>query len=94
MHRRFFFRNGERLTGAIAAGVGDFHAELARADPAVLAHHAAHRDFSQWLEGVIGDTELAAEVGRIETGLAERRTSPGEARRLLLAAVEGQYAPG
>jgi len=94
MHRRFYFRNGERLTGAVAAGVSDFHTEVARADPEVLAHHAAHRDFSRWLDGVIGDAGLAAEVRKIETPLAERRASPAEARRLLLQAVEGRYAPG
>jgi hydroxymethylpyrimidine pyrophosphatase-like HAD family hydrolase len=94
MHRRFFFRNGDRLTGAVAAGVGDFHAEIARADPGVLAHHAAHQDLSRWLEGVIGDVGLAADVRRIETALAHGMTSTVEGRRLLLQAVEARYAPG
>lgn len=42
---------------------------------------------------MIGDAGLAAEVRRIETGLAEGRTTAEDARRLLLEAVEVRYVP-
>ena len=94
VHQRFFFRRGDRLTGAVAGSIGEFHDEIARADAGVLAHHARNRDFSRWIAGVIGDGELAGRVRSTERGLAAGLDGVEEERLALLRAIEARYAGG
>ena len=92
-HRRFFFRDGHRLTGTSAASIAEFHHELERAHPEVLHHHALHHDFSRWIEGIIRDHELAARLRAIEAGL--RRAGPVDLEQLrhdFLEAIDARYA--
>ena len=92
VHRRFFFRRGDQLSGATAASLVEFHHEIARAEPAVLRHHAAHHDFSRWIDGVIRDRELAHDVRQAELALRAGGNGVEEGRRRLLEAVESRYA--
>jgi hypothetical protein len=94
VHRRFFFRRGDQLSGATAASLLEFHHEIARAEAGVLRHHAAHHDFSRWMEGVIRDRELALEVRRAELALQRGANGVEDARRALLEAVETRYVSG
>jgi hydroxymethylpyrimidine pyrophosphatase-like HAD family hydrolase len=92
-HQRFFFRSGDRLTGAVAASMADFHHEIGRAEPDVLRHHARHRDFSRWTDDVIRAHDLAARLRQAEEGLTrDGRHGIEEGRRLLLQVIETHYA--
>ena len=91
MHRRFHFRRGSELTGAAAANLAAFHAELARCEPAVLRHHAAHRDFSRWVHGVLQDHELARRLAEIEARLAAGGEEVETARLAFLRVIEARY---
>lgn len=93
-HRRFFFRRGNRLTGAVAGSIGEFHDEVARAEAEVLSHHARNRDFSRWISGVIGDGELAGLVRTTERRLAKSLDGVEEERLAILRAIEARYAGG
>ena len=92
-HQRFLFRRTDRLTGAVAASMADFHHEIGRAAPEVLRHHAQNRDFSRWTNEVIRDHELAGRLRLAEeslTGNGAVATETG--RRLLLEVIETHYA--
>jgi hypothetical protein len=92
-HQRFFFRRRDRLTGAVAASMADFHHEIGRADPEVLRHHARNRDFSRWTNEVIRDHELAGRLRLAEESLTGNGGAATEAgRRLLLEVIETHYA--
>jgi len=91
-HQRFFFRERDRLTGAVAGSMADFHHEIARAAVEVLRHHASNRDFSRWTEDVIRDHALAERIRSVEERLRRNGSSASEAgRRLLLEAIETHY---
>ena len=92
-HQRFFFRRRDRLTGAVAASMADFHHEISRAEPEVLRHHARNRDFSRWTNEVIRDHELAGRLRLAEESLTGNGAAATEAgRRLLLEVIETHYA--
>ncbi|HEX6106639.1 MAG TPA: HAD hydrolase family protein [Gemmatimonadales bacterium] len=93
-HQRFYFRRGDRLTGAVAGAIGEFHDEVARAEPAVLLHHARNRDFSRWIAGVIADHELAGQVRTAERRLSAEPDGVERERLVLLRAIESRYAGG
>lgn len=93
-HRRFYFRRGDRLTGAVAGSIGEFHDEVARAEPGVLTHHARNADFSRWITGVIGDGELAGRIRDAERRMANGRDGVEQERLTLLRAIEARYAGG
>ncbi|HEY7480577.1 MAG TPA: HAD family hydrolase, partial [Gemmatimonadales bacterium] len=91
-HQRFFFRRRDRLTGAVAASMADFHHEISRAEPEVLRHHARNRDFSRWTNDVIRDHELAALLRLAEENLARDGLATTEqGRKLLLQVIETHY---
>jgi hypothetical protein len=91
-HQRFFFRKRNRLTGAMAASMSDFHHEIARADVDVLCHHAGNRDFSRWTDEVIRHHGLAQRIRSIEERLTRNGASaPEDGRRQLLEAIEEHY---
>ncbi len=91
VHRRFYFRRGPHLTGAAAANVAAFRAELARCEPEVLRHHATQGDFSRWVHGVLQDHELARRLADIEAHLAAQPGDVEASRRALLRAFEERY---
>jgi hypothetical protein len=92
-HQRFFFRRRDRLTGAVAASMADFHHEIGRAEPEVLRHHARNRDFSRWTNEVIRDHELADRLRLAEESLTGDGAAATEVgRRLLLEVIETHYA--
>jgi hypothetical protein len=94
-HQRFFFRRGNRPTGAVAANMSDFHYEIARAEAEVLRHHAGNRDFSRWIDEIIRDHGLAEALRHIEESLSRNGTRGAEqGRRHLLEAIEAHYAGG
>jgi hydroxymethylpyrimidine pyrophosphatase-like HAD family hydrolase len=91
-HQRFFFRRKDRLTGAVAASMADFHHEISRAEPEVLRHHARNRDFSRWTNDVIRDHELAGFLRLAEESLARDGAATTEqGRKLLLHVIETHY---
>lgn len=93
--RRFYFRNAnDEPVGEPAANVAEFHRELCRCGPDVIAHHALGRDFSRWIGLALGDTQTAAAVDVIEariTATAPDRDDIESARSELLAALERHY---
>jgi hypothetical protein len=87
---RFYFRNPFALTGAVAANLSEFHRELLLCGADVVEHHLAQRDFSAWLERVVQDSQLAADVRSIEGRSGS--TIPTEVlRHELLEAIEARY---
>ena len=86
----FRFRNDLGLTGARADNLATFRRELLLCGPAVLEHHAAHNDFSNWLANAIHDEKLASSARELE----ERSLTDGtfEAlRHALVEAIEIRY---
>ena len=90
-HRRFFFRLKDRLTGAVAASMTDFHHEIVRADAQVLRHHARSHDFSRWTEEVLRDRPLAERMRAVEDRLAGSDAAAEEGRWRLLEEIETHY---
>jgi len=74
----------------IAANITEFHRELRRGDPQVVAHHGRHGDLSRWIDGVLADQLLAQLFRGIE---AQRRVDgdPESARSDLLAALDARH---
>ena len=69
--RGFWFRHDDdRLTGAVATSLAEFHNEISRSDADTLRHHAAGGDFSRWIDAVYGDHELADRVSSIEQAIS------------------------
>jgi hypothetical protein len=90
--RRFYFRDGGRLTGRSAESISAFHRQLGAAPASVLRHHLQAGDFSRWLSDSLADDELAASVRQIERWFRTTR-DPGidEARAALQRALERRY---
>jgi hypothetical protein len=86
----FRFRSFFGPTGARADNLAAFRRELLLCEPSVLQHHAAHHDFSHWLEHAIRDEKLA----RVAHDLEERsgpHASCEDLRRGLIDAIEDRY---
>lgn len=89
--RRFHFRRGPgQTTGSVSANLHGFYQALRSCDPAVVAHHAAHRDFSRWIAGVFQDDVLAEQFRAVEATAGENR-DPEATRHGLLVALETRY---
>jgi hypothetical protein len=90
--RRFYFRDGWRLTGQAAASIHDFQRQLAEAPGSVLRHHLQAGDFSHWLSDSLGDDELAASMRQIERWYRmTRNPRTADTRAALLRALERRY---
>jgi hypothetical protein len=63
---RFFFRRPDGSCVATADNLRTFREVVRAVEEAVLAHHAARRDFSRWVRDVITDLELAAQLRKSE----------------------------
>jgi len=92
--RRFHFRHQQGLSGRSAGSVPEFVAEVRRAGPAVLRHHAANHDFSRWIGDLVRDPRLLAAVRETEDALvasdAAADVEPMRAR--LVGAVASHFA--
>jgi hydroxymethylpyrimidine pyrophosphatase-like HAD family hydrolase len=89
-HQRFFFRAPTYATGVAAANLAEFHDALLRSQPDVIRHHAACRDFSRWLGGVIRDDDLARDVRDIERTI-EAGADVELLRQQLVGLIEQRY---
>lgn len=70
----------------------EFGAALCRLTPQALEFHLERGDFSRWLERVINDDKLAAEVASWEDELAAHRAVEVErVRQQLIRAVRDRY---
>ena len=86
----FQFRNYFGLTGARAGNLATFRRELLLCDSTVLEHHAAHNDFSNWLEHAIHDETLASTARGLEGQSRADGTFEG-LRHALVEAIEIRY---
>ncbi len=90
--KRFYFRDRQSETGAVAANLGELHHELRRCRPLVLRHHAGGADFSRWIEDVIQDLDLARQVAEAEKKLLGADDAEvGELLEGIVAAIERRY---
>lgn len=64
--RGFTFRDNGGAIGRHVLSLAEFYAELEKVPAGVVAHHAAHRDFSRWFRDVFRDPELARVVRSAE----------------------------
>jgi hypothetical protein len=64
--RGFTFRDNGGAIGRHVLSLAEFFAELESLPSGVVAHHAAHRDFSRWFRDVFRDPELARVVRSAE----------------------------
>jgi len=65
-HLRFVFRGPEAKLNLVTPNLKQFISIASGVDDATWDFHKAVGDYSQWIEGVIKDPELAEEIARIE----------------------------
>jgi hypothetical protein len=88
----FDFRTPDGAVIATARDLRTFARLLGEVDPAVIAHHLEHGDFSRWLLGALQDRELGAAAGALEReALARRAAFSLDARARLLHQIESRY---
>ncbi len=90
---RFAFRGPGGPTGRTAGHLAEFDAELRAASDSVVRHHAAHADFSRWIEEVFRDDVLGQTVAAAERQLRAGAT-PARTRAEVLRAREARYLDG
>ncbi|MGB8330310.1 MAG: HAD-IIB family hydrolase [Polyangiales bacterium] len=88
--KAFRFARLEGPTGAVADNLLEFRRELLRCDPQVVLHHLANRDFSRWIDGVLGDQRLAQAVREVEETF-DRERSLENPRQEIAEAIENRY---
>ena len=86
--RSFHFRGPENKLKLRAGNLMTFLDLADGVDDATWLFHLGRGEYSAWIRAVIGDDELADEVGAIEGG---RAADPVETRALVRAAVERRY---
>jgi hydroxymethylpyrimidine pyrophosphatase-like HAD family hydrolase len=87
--RSFYFRGPEGALNLRAVNLVRF-CELAEGvDEATWAHHLRRGEYSEWIEKMIKDPELAREAAAVERNTA---LSPAESRAALLEAIRRRYA--
>ena len=75
-----------------AGSMSDFCTAVGHLDPRALQYHLERGDFSRWLDDIIADKELAAQVAVWEDQLLAHRAADLERiRRQLVQAVEQRY---
>jgi hypothetical protein len=65
---RFYLAIGDP-TGEIAVSLADFINKIRTVDVRSVNFHFPRKDFEKWIQGVIGDAELALRIGRIRLGI-------------------------
>lgn len=69
--KEFRFSTGEGAsTGITAASLSDFAAKLTAIDAKSVLFHYPRGDFQRWIDGSLGDTELANRMCMVPTGLS------------------------
>jgi hypothetical protein len=63
----YFYEAVGRPTGEIAINLTDFLDKVKSAKSESLAFHLQRRDFQNWIEKILGDSELAGKLGRISS---------------------------
>lgn len=90
--RRFYFHSVDGQSIAPAGTMEEFGAALRRLTPQALEFHLERGDFSRWLERIINDRKLAAEVASWEDEMAAHRAAEVErVRQQLIRAVRDRY---
>ncbi|MCB0162929.1 MAG: HAD hydrolase family protein [Anaerolineae bacterium] len=87
-HKRFHFRDRQGYLDLQAASLFEFLQLLPDLPAESLAYHMARGDFAAWIEGALGDAELAAHLRK----LAHRSLESELLRRALLQRVSAHYA--
>ncbi len=86
-HKRFYFRNGQAYIGKEVASLLEFLQLLPDLPIESLTYHQARGDFAAWVEGTLGDGELAAHLRKLA-----HRPLQGEAlREAMVQRVSGHY---
>jgi hypothetical protein len=65
---RFYLAIGDP-TGETAVSLADFINKIRTVDVRSVNFHFPRKDFEKWIQGVIGDAELALRIGRIRLGI-------------------------
>lgn len=65
--KAFHFYAGDRYAGFSAYSIDEFAEQLPIVPDDVIAYHMERGDFSKWIDEILGDTQLAAEVSRCMT---------------------------
>jgi hypothetical protein len=65
---RFYLAIGDP-TGETAFSLADFINKIRTVDVRSVNFHFPRKDFEKWIQGVIGDAELALRIGRIRLGI-------------------------
>jgi len=65
--KAFYFYNAiGNPNGEFAISLSDFCNKINRVNPESLAFHLKRRDFQNWINKIIGDTELAKRIDKIQ----------------------------
>ena len=65
--RAFYFYNGVgKPSGEFAVSLSDFCSKIIVVSSESLAFHLKRRDFQSWIKEVIGDTDLASRLDKIQ----------------------------
>ncbi|WP_456379362.1 DUF5752 family protein [Thiolapillus sp.] len=84
----FYFRDGNSYLGLEAASLFEFLQILPDLPVESLVYHQRRNDFAAWVEGALGDAELAAQLRK----LAHRQLTGETLRKTLLHCVAAHYA--
>ncbi|GAB3217442.1 HAD-IIB family hydrolase [Mycolicibacterium hippocampi] len=91
--RRFYFRSAGGQSLPPAATMPEFRAAVSRLDPEALEFHLERGDFARWLDRIVSDKDLAAEVASWEDELAAHRAAEVERiRHRIVRAVDERYS--
>lgn len=84
-HEAFYFYEAVgKPTGEIAVNLPEFLDKVKSVASVSLSFHLQRRDFQNWVEKILGDSELAEKLGRISS------TSNDDIRMNILKAVENR----
>lgn len=89
-HHAFVFTRDGVPTGECAYSLAEFVAIVRASAPDLLDGHLRRSDFSQWIVGVFGDHQLAAEIRQLEQ--TYRQHPERDARGELVQAIVERYA--
>ena len=91
--RGFWFRDGRPANGKVAHNLEELRRMLPTCSDNALRHHASGRDFSRWVDKVLGDHDLAAEMATVEPKIqgaedsARLRQASGELETLIAESI-------
>ena len=86
--RSFYFRGADEKLNLKAPNLMQFLQLADGIDDATWEHHLRQGDYSRWLREQVKDSELAADVAKVE---ADAAAGPHDTRAAVRAAVEARY---